>query len=98
MTNKSWQEEFDEDIAFKNLHLYDNITIAAELVSQRDEKIKSFISKVEREAYEAGVRKALDIVESYFKGLVMIPAPEITEDSIKKAISKLLEKPNTPQS
>lgn len=68
MTNKSWEEEFDKEFVFigelgeKRLAILrtNNYTFDTKikLGDQVIDDLKSFISKVEQEAYERGVREA----------------------------------------
>lgn len=57
---KSLEERFMDKFSFKNLHLVDNITIAAEQLGVRDDKILDFIKQQLSEQIERIEEKVKD--------------------------------------
>ena len=41
------------------------------------------------EGYREGIEKAIELIDEYFEGLIMIPAPELTKESIKEKLDAL---------
>lgn len=84
-----WTKEFDESVEYW-LYACFQENGKEEYVKTARREMKSFIQKTIHQAKQEELARIEKIIEEYFKGLVMIPAPELTLKNLK---FELNEKP-----
>lgn len=82
MNKEEINKRFDE--RFKNHESCNN----EGCLCKRHDRIKSFIYEEIERAVAEREQEIVEVIEKYFKGLVVIPHPELTKDKLLSLISK----------
>lgn len=99
--NNNWIEEFWQK--FSNLRLGVRLDIEGrkfpELIEQLDKEarykflleVEAFITQEKEKSYNEGIQRAVEEVEEYFKGLIVIPMPEETGRGLSSRLKALIK-------
>ena len=83
--NVIWEIEASREIEGKSFIKPSDLKRITELIDNISNDVKKAISQTREET----IREVENILDNYFKGLIMIPMPELTLNKIKQSLYKL---------